>query len=352
MKFKALSLIVGLSLLAACNTASPNAPTNPSTPTGAVALTGLVGGTSSAPTMNGISLDLAGATVTENGDASSTSAVQPGVEIEGQGEHGGGKIKIKTIELRYRIKGQIDALDAAGNTLEVVGLKVTVDANTIMVDHKGDAADTPIALTDLAVNDVVKVSGLPQADDSIIATRIERRPVAPTPPTTPNAGEPTKPGPSKNDPNAVELFVRARNLDAVGKIFTYGLKTHSVDYTKAEVRGNIVADGFVRVRGVRAPIAAAPTAINVTRVINASRVVGTEVPGIQPGTRVELRGALADLDATAKTFTMYGFTVDFATAEIKGTLANGAVAEVEGSLDATDMKLVHAARVRVRGSGE
>ena len=351
MKPNALSLILGLSLLAACNTASPSTPTTPTT--GAVALTGLVGGTSNAPTMNGVSLDLAGASVTENGDASSSSAVQPGVEIEGNGEHSGGRIRIRTIELRYRAKGQIDALDAAGNTLEVVGLKVTVNANTVIVDHKSEATNTAITLADLAVNDVVKVSGLPQPDDSIIATRIERRTVPttmpPTPPT-PTAGmDSSKPNPTA-DPNAVELFVKARDLDATGKLFTYGLKTHSVDYTKAEVRGKIVADGFVRVRGVRAPLAAgvSPTAINVTRVINASRVVGFEVPVNQPGTRVELRGAIADLNETAKTFTMYGFTVDYATADVKGTLANGSVAQVEGSLDATDVKLVHATAIKVK----
>jgi hypothetical protein len=339
MKFKVLSLFLGLSLLAACNTTTnPNQPPTP--PTGAVALSGLVGGNSNAPTMNGVSLDLAGASVTENGEAARSSDVQPGVEIEGKGEHGGGKIKIRTIELRYRAKGQIDAVDVAGNALEVVGLKVTVNANTRIYERQGEEQYTKLALGDLKVNDVVKVSGLPQADDSIIATRIERRMVATT------ASD--KPDPSKSDPNAVELFVRARDLDADGKLFTYGLKTHSVDYTKAEVRGKIVADGFVRVRGVRAAAPVAPAAINVTRVINASRVVGFEVPANQPGTRVELRGAIADLNETAKTFTMFGFTVDYANAELKGTLANGSVAQVEGLLDATDVKLVHAREVKVK----
>lgn len=343
--FKALSLIFGLSLLAACNTTGSTTPATPTT--GAVALSGLVGGTSAAPTMNGVSLDLAGASVTENGDASSASAVQPGVEIEGKGDHDGGRIRIRTIELRYRAKGQIDAIDVAGNSLEVIGLKVTVNANTIIVDHKSDATNATITLSDLAVNDVVKVSGLPQTDDSIIATRIERRTLT----TTPTAGAADA---VSTDPNAVELFVQARDLDATGKLFTYGLKTHSVDYSKAEVRGKIVADGFVRVRGVRAPLAAGvtPTAINVTRVINASRVVGFAVPTNTPGTSVELRGAIADLSETAKTFTMFGFTVDYAGADVKGTLANGSVAEVEGSLDATDLKLVHATRVKAKKAGD
>jgi hypothetical protein len=67
MKLNALSLFLGLSLLAACNTTTTT-PIQPTTPaTGAVALSGTVGGTSAAPTMNGASLDLAGASVTENG---------------------------------------------------------------------------------------------------------------------------------------------------------------------------------------------------------------------------------------------------------------------------------------------
>jgi Domain of unknown function (DUF5666) len=343
IQFKILPLFLGISLLAACNTTTN--PTQPTTPTtGAVALNGTVGGTSAAPTMNGASLDLAGATVTENGDASNTEAVQPGVEIEGNGEHKGGKIKIRTIELRYRAKGPIDTLDVAGSTLEVLGLKVTVNANTRISEKQAEGQYVQLALSDLKADDLVKVSGLPQADDSIIATRIERRVV---PVAAPAAGS-EKRDPSMSDPNAVELFVRARDLDATGKLFTYGLKTHSVDYTKAEVRGKIVNDGFVRVRGVRAPVPVAPAAINVTRVINASRVVGFEAPNNAPGTNVELRGMVADLNETAKTFTMFGFTVDYATAQLKGTLANGSVAQVEGSLDEKDVKLVHARQVKVK----
>ncbi len=346
MRFKILPLFLGISLLAACNTTATT-PIQPTTPTtGAVALNGTVGGTSAAPTMNGASLDLAGATVTENGDASSTEAVQPGVEIEGNGEHNGGKIKIKTIELRYRARGPIDTLDVAGNTLEILGLKVTVNANTRISEKQAEGKYVQLALSDLKVDDLVKVSGLPQADDSIIATRIERRVVA-APVPAPTAGsEKHDHDPPVSDPNTVELFVRARDLDAVGKLFTYGLKTHSVDYTKAEVRGKIVADGFVKVRGVRAPVA--PAAINVTRVINASRVIGFETPTNTPGTSVELRGMMADLNETAKTFTMFGLTIDYATAEVKGTLANGSVAQVEGSLDEKDVKLVHAREVKLK----
>jgi Domain of unknown function (DUF5666) len=347
IRFNILPLFLGISLLAACNTTTN--PTQPTTPTtGAVALNGMVGGTSAAPTMNGASLDLAGATVTENGDVSSTEAVQPGVEIEGNGEHKGGKIKIRTIELRYRAKGPIDTLDVAGSTLEVLGLKVTVNANTRISEKQAEGKYTTLALSDLKADDLVKVSGLPQEDDSIIATRIERRVVAaPVPAPTPTAGS-EKHAPPVSDPNAVELFVRARDLDATGKLFTYGLKTHSVDYTKAEVRGKIVNDGFVRVRGVRTPVPVAPAAINVTRVINASRVVGFEAPNNAPGTNVELRGMVADLNETAKTFTMLGFTVDYATAQVKGTLANGSVAQVEGSLDEKDVKLVHAREVKLK----
>ncbi len=347
MRFKILPLFLGISLLAACSTTTT--PIQPTTPTtGAVALNGTVGGTSAAPTMNGASLDLAGATVTENGDASSTEAVQPGVEIEGNGEHNGGKIKIRTIELRYRARGPIDTLDVAGNTLEILGLKVTVNANTRISEKQAEGKYTTLALSDLKTDDLVKVSGLPQTDDSIIATRIERRVVpapTPVPAPAPTAGS-EKHNPPVTDPNTVELFVRARDLDAVGKLFTYGLKTHSVDYTKAEVRGKIVADGFVRVRGVRAPVA--PAAINVTRVINASRVIGFETPTNTPGTSVELRGMVADLNETAKTFTMFGLTVDYATAQVKGTLANGSVAQVEGSLDEKDVKLVHAREVKLK----
>jgi predicted small secreted protein len=342
MKRTALSLVLGLSLLAACNTT-----TNPGTDT-QVALTGLVGGSSSNLTLNGASLDLSGATVTENGEASSRGSVQPGAEIEGNGRKNGGRIKIDTVELRYRVRGQLDAVDVNGKALEVVGVKATVNDNTRIVEKLGDGHYSPITLNDLKVGDLLKVSGLPQPDDSVIATRIERRSRAVA------ALEAGKSEPSgSEDPNRVELFVQARKLSATDKIFTYGLQTHSVDYTKAEVRGKLDEGTFVRVRGVRldpapAPASLNPNAINVTRVVMASRVIGFQIPGQQPGVRVELRGAIGDLNETAKTFVMYGFTVDYASAEVRGTLKNGAKAEVEGTLDTTDVRLVRAKEVKVK----
>jgi hypothetical protein len=55
-----------------------------------------------------------------------------------------------------------------------------------------------------------------------------------------------------------------------------------------------------------------------------------------------LSGTVVDLDATAKTFTLGGLTVNYAAAEVdtEGTLANGSFVRVEGLLDGSGTVLV------------
>ncbi len=71
----------------------------------------------------------------------------------------------------HNVEGPVTAIDAAANTLVALGQLVRVSSDTSF-----GAAIQPGTLAGLAVGDVVEVSGLVQGDDSINATRIDRRP--------------------------------------------------------------------------------------------------------------------------------------------------------------------------------
>lgn len=281
-------------------------------------LSGVVQGSATLLTMNGQPLDLAGARVSVDGETASASAVQPGVEISGNGNDNGGRFKMSQVEVRYRAKGAVDLVDTTNNLLEVVGLRAKITTDTVLVKENTDGTRTPITLADLKAGDFVKVSGLPQADDSIVATRVELK--------------------TEDNPNKVELRLRVRDLNPTAKTFTYGLKTYSVDFSTAQVLGTLVEGGFVRVKGTKSG-----------NIVTAQQVRTAEKPEGPTGTRIELKGVIAGLDTTLKTFKIEGLTVDYTNAEVRGSLADGAVVEVRGTLEGTTVK---ALRVQVRGSGD
>ena len=143
---------------------------------------------------------------------------------------------------------------------------------------------------------------------------------------------------TEDNPNKVELRLRVRDLNPTAKTFTYGLKTYSVDFSTAQVLGTLVEGGFVRVKGTKSG-----------NIVTAQQVRTAEKPEGPTGTRIELKGVIAGLDTTLKTFKIEGLTVDYTNAEVRGSLADGAVVEVRGTLEGTTVK---ALRVQVRGSGD
>ncbi len=318
MNYKSPTWLLGgmLALVACSNLPQPTATTTN------VSLASTVRGTSSLLLVNGQPLDVSGASVTVDDEQGSSKDVKPGMEISGDGTSDGkGKLKMSKVELRWRMKGTIDAIDTANSTLDVVGLRAKVDNSTLIFKENTDGSETPLTFGDLAQGDYVKLAGLPQSDDSVLATRIEVK--------------------TESDTTKTDFRVLARKLDGTAKTFTYGLKTITVDFSQAKLAGTPAEGKPVRVKGVRSG-----------DTITASLVKGSDpqIPGINGNGRLELRGLVSGLDTNAKTFVVRDITINYANAKVEGTLADKVVVEVQAKM--TGDKTADALKVEVEGDSE
>ncbi|ADR36017.1 hypothetical protein Ocepr_0559 [Oceanithermus profundus DSM 14977] len=311
-----LLALTTLLVLAACGT-QPGANTATS-----VTLAGVVGGTDANPTLSGQALDLSSASVTVNGDAVQTS-VRPGMFIYAQGVSQGGTTRVQSVDVQIEVKGPIESVDVAASLLTLVGQTVSVDALTRIYEENPDDTYTTLALADLQPGDYVEVSGTRQADGSVLATRIERKLV------------------SSSDPEygQVEVKGTATNLDTTA--MTFDLGAYAVDYSGATVEGTPAEGAFVEVKG---QIDTAAMTITATKVEFKSGDAGMD----HDGDKAELYGPVVNLDEAAMTFELGGFLVDYGSATLEGTLAEGAYVEVKGTFDADDPALIHATKVEVK----
>ena len=311
---KTLLVLAALLALAACST----------TPTGntevSATLAGVVEGADANPTLLGKSLDLSGATVTVNGDDAQVS-VRPGMVIHGQGVDYGSSIAVQSVDVQIEVKGPIDSVDVAASQLVVLGRTVTVDALTRIYEENPDDTYTSLVLGDLQAGDYVEASGTRQDDGSVLATRIERKLVS--------SGDP--------EYGQVEVKGYATSLDEVAKTFDLG--GYAVDYGTAYVEGTPAEGAFVEVKGMLSG-----TTITASKVEFKTGDSGMDYDG----EKAEIYGPVANLDTTAMTFEVAGFSVDYSAANVEGSLQEGAYVEVEGTPDADDPALIHAYKVEVK----
>jgi uncharacterized protein DUF5666 len=128
--------------------------------------------------------DVAGKPVTtnsstrfENGSAADL-ALNVKVEAEGQLDANGVLVATKVQFKRQassRIEARVDSVDAAANKLVVLGIDVTVNANT-RVEDKGDQRVPNFNLGSIVAGDFVEVRGteLPAESNDVVASRLER----------------------------------------------------------------------------------------------------------------------------------------------------------------------------------
>jgi hypothetical protein len=279
---------------------------------------GILGGSGSNLTLNGQRLDVSKATITLDDEAATASVLQPGMELEVSGRRNSGddSFSADSVDANTRVKGQVDVVNS--DSLEVVGVQVNADGNTLVVNRAADGTLTDIALVDIQPGDYLEVYGVPRNDDSILATRIMRK--------------------VEDNINKVELRLKIRSVDMAAKTFTYGLGTHTVNFASAELRGNLVDGAMLRFRGVRDGL-----------IINAERVrTGDRGDRGNRAGRIELEGIISNLDTTVKTFTILEFIVNYSNAEVKGTLGDGVWVEVEGNVDSATSAIV-AREVKLEG---
>jgi uncharacterized protein DUF5666 len=129
--------------------------------------------------------DVAGKPVTtnsttrfENG-AATDLALNVKVEAEGQLDASGVLVATKVQFKRQgsaRIEARVDSVDRAANKLVVLGIDVTVNANTRLED-KGDQRVAMFNLSNITAGDFVEVRGaeLPADSNDVVASRLERR---------------------------------------------------------------------------------------------------------------------------------------------------------------------------------
>ena len=280
-----------------------------------VTVAGTLTGTPTALQFNGLPLVASAAVVTMNGKAGSANDLQPGVILHGKGAQTSSSIHLSSADVRSNLCGPITAVDIAGGKITVLATVVSVDALTILVQEGADHTFTPLALADFKVGVVVRVFGSVQTDGSFLATRVERR--------------------IPRIPEGEELRGVIFSLDT--KASTFMLGSITVSYGTATVHGTLANGAGVEVDGTLSG-----TAFTATRV-----EVENETED-DPGSAMEVSGALASLDTAAKTFTLLTFKVDYSAAVVMGTLVDGAVVEVEGTLSTTTPDKIVATRVEVR----
>ncbi len=317
MKLKLLVTAALTLLFTACSSIG-------TTPTEAISFAGIVDGTAASPTLNGQKLVLSGANITQDEEEAKASDLRPGMEIAGKGISNGTEIEVESLEFEDRVKGQIDVINTTENTLDVAGIRIALDSNSKIVNRNSDGTLTDITLADLKGDDYIEVHGVPRNDDgvnkdSVLGMFIVRK---------------------IEDNLKVEFRMHIRNLDSAAKTFTYGLQTYTVDFSAAEVRGNLVDNAMVRVRGYREG-----------QVIKAERVrYGNDDSNGNHGDdhgKYELKGPVSNLDTAAKTFTLLDFSVDYSAAKVEGNLSEGVWVEVKGLFDST-AKTIKASKVETK----
>jgi hypothetical protein len=221
------------------------------------------------------------------------------------------------VEFGSEIRGPVESVEVAGNTLHVLGQTVKIDVNTVIAGFGG-------GLAGIHTGDIVQVFALFDATTGVYAaTRIEHQGALP--------------------------FYRLRgpiaSLDTDVRTFKIGAAT--IGYaTIAPAMLPGLANGTI-------------AAVVLQTTPQSGRWIATRIrtplPGIAEGTDTELEGFVTDFKSTAD-FKVSGVRVDASGAGVvfargdRSQLANGARIEVEGHLQGGVLVATHI-EVRQTGGG-
>jgi hypothetical protein len=123
--------------------------------------------------VNGVRYETAAAqfTVDDSPGSQNDLAIGDVVLVRGTLDAGGLTGSATSVTFDDQVQGPIAAIDSAAGTFIVLGQTVLVSADTSFDDRI-----RPGALAGLAVGQLVEVSGLPQSNGSVLATRVEPKP--------------------------------------------------------------------------------------------------------------------------------------------------------------------------------
>lgn len=270
--------------------------------------------------VNGVEYDTTGATFTVNGKAATESDLKLGMVVTIHGSNGSTTGKAIAIEFDHDAQGPVGNVDVANNWLEVMGQTVVVDNMTVF---DGTTLDT------IAVGNVIEVSGWPDANNLIHATRIEFKKTAMT------AGV-----------DEIEVEGTIANLDSNAQTFTIGDLTVSYGGATGLPGAGLSNGQFVK--------------ITSTQGVNASdQLVATniKVKDTSTGTqneRLEVQGLITNFNS-ASDFTVNNQKVqtNSSTQYENGTpadLALNAKVTVRGTLDASGVLVADRVSIQTAGT--
>lgn len=244
--------------------------------------------------VNGVEYDTVGSSVVMDDQSSTESNLQIGmvVTVSGSIDPSGTTGTASSITFADSLEGPVNGLfSAASNTLVVMGQTVRVNGSTTY--HNINDASL------LLVNDMVEVSGFPDAGGVILATRIEKKS------TVFSAGTTT-----------VELKGIVSSL--TGSVFS--INALSIDASGVTLPGGLADGSFVEVRGT---LNAGITTMTATFLELEPLFSAGE------GEHVEVEGIVTDY-VSLSSFKVNGVPVDGSALGI--TIANGMMIEVEGTM--------------------
>ncbi|MBC7728493.1 MAG: hypothetical protein H7242_12945, partial [Microbacteriaceae bacterium] len=177
--------------------------------------------------VNGMRFNTVGAQIVDDDDNKELKlqdlALGMTVVVEGEANESTLLGKALKLAMSHGTAGSITAIDKTNLTLTLLGQTVKTDATTLF---KGVAS-----LAALQVGDVIEAHGTVQADNSLLATLIEK----------------------KAAPFTVRLMGRMSALNATAKTFQVGSLT--VNYSAATVTGALGDGKLVKVKAAQGPVA-------------------------------------------------------------------------------------------------
>jgi hypothetical protein len=253
-----------------------------------------------------------GTVITQNGNPSTESDLRIGmvVAVHGTFDANGTTGTADQIDFNDELDGPIQSINTGDQTILVMGQTVKVDAGT----HYQSAA----GLNDLQNGNVIEVSGLPQADGTILATYIELKSTS------------CSPG------SEFEVKGAIRNLNGS----TFQINNLTVDYSGAVLENLPSGLG----EGVLVEVKTGACYNGGVMIAGTVEGIRSEISG-GAGTLVDLEGFVTRFASTAD-FDVEGQPVSTTGATVyengtSGNLGLNVRVEVEGKLDANGVLIAN-----------
>jgi hypothetical protein len=276
--------------------------------------------------VNGVEYSIGNTTtVTVNGQPGTEAALRIGqvVTVNGTLNVNGTTGTAASVSFDDNVEGPITAINLAAGTLSVLGQAVRVTATTTF----DNSSISPPTLASLAVGNVVEISGYPDANGVIAATRIERKAAG---------GE-------------LEITGTVSNLVAPTQ---FNLGALIVNYAAAQLRnGSPGNGGCVEVKGLS--FNATTNTLVATSVEVKSCAVSTA-----SGNTGEIEGVVTTINSSGGGVVNFNIGAQRVVTNAQTTFENGTVAsvvanvkvEAEGTFDATGVLVARKVAIKPEGN--